>query len=105
MLKYGAIAAGDEVTVKAAGHILEAGGNAFDAAVTAVFTSMTSEFALTGASGGGSLLALPIDSKAVLFDFFVDSPPPQPGKKLDFFDVAVDFGTAQQIFHIGKGFH
>ena len=34
--------------------ILKMGGNAIDAAVAAVFTSMTSEFALTGISGGGS---------------------------------------------------
>ena len=53
MLKYGAIAGGEKSTVDAAFQILEIGGNAFDAAVGAVFTSMVSEYTLTGAGGGG----------------------------------------------------
>ena len=51
-MKYGAIAAGDRSTLESALEILKSGGNAFDAAVGAVFTSMTSEFALTSAGGG-----------------------------------------------------
>ena len=39
-------------------NILVDGGNAFDAAVGAVFVSMTSEFALTGAFGGGTLIGI-----------------------------------------------
>ena len=97
------IAAGNPVTLQSAVDLLEAGGNAYDAAVGAVFTSMTAEFTLTGPCGGGALLAVPCDKEPILFDFFVDSPPPQPNTPLDFFDASVDFGSAQQIFHIGKG--
>ena len=71
-MKYGAIAAGDRPTLESALEILKSGGNAFDAAVGAVFTSMTSEFALTSAGGGGSLLAFPNNSEPILFDFFVN---------------------------------
>ena len=45
-MKYGSIAAGDKTTVNAAMEILKDGGNAFDAAVCAVFTAMTSEYTL-----------------------------------------------------------
>ena len=103
MLKYGAIAGGEKSTVDAAFQILENGGNAFDAAVGAVFTSMVSEYTLTGAGGGGAFLACPVNSEPTLFDFFVDTPPPQKEKDLDFFGILVDFGSSQQEFHIGQG--
>ena len=102
-MKYGSIAGGEKTTVQSAVDILECGGNAFDAAVGAVFTSMVSECNLTGPGGGGALLACPVDKDPVLFDFFVDTPPPQPNKVLDFFSVSVDFGPSQQEFHIGQG--
>ncbi|SVD64170.1 uncharacterized protein METZ01_LOCUS417024, partial [marine metagenome] len=102
MLKYGAIAGGEKSTVDAAFQILENGGNAFDAAVGAVFTSMVSEYTLTGAGGGGAFLACPVNSEPTLFDFFVDTPPPQKEKDLDFFSIQVDFGPSQQEFHIGE---
>ena len=101
-MKYGAIAGGEKTTVQSAREILENGGNAFDAAVGAVFTSMVSECNLTGPGGGGAFLACPADNEPVLFDFFVDTPPPQPEKELDFFSVWVDFGPDQQEFHIGQ---
>jgi len=103
VLKYGAIAGGEKSTVDAAFQILENGGNAFDAAVGAVFTSMVSEYTLTGAGGGGAFLACPVNSEPTLFDFFVDTPPPQNEKDLDFFSIQVDFGPSQQEFHIGQG--
>ena len=102
MLKYGAIAGGEKSTVDAAFQILENDGNAFDAAVGAVFTSMVSEYTLTGAGGGGAFLACPVNSEPTLFDFFVDTPPPQKEKDLDFFSIQVDFGPSQQEFHIGE---
>ncbi len=102
-MKYGSIAGGEKTTVQSAIDILESGGNAFDAAVGAVFTSMVSECNLTGPGGGGALLACPVDIDPILFDFFVDTPPPQPNKDLDFFSVSVDFGPSQQEFHIGQG--
>jgi len=58
MMKNNVIATGSKEATQSAYQILQTGGNAFDAAVRAVFTSMTSEYALTGA-GGGALLAMP----------------------------------------------
>ena len=71
-MKYGSIAGGENSTVWAACQTLENGGNAFDAAVAAVFTSMVSEFNLTGLGGGGAFLACPAGLEPTLFDFFVD---------------------------------
>ena len=102
-MKYGSIATGDKTTANAAMEILKDGGNAFDAAVCAVFTSMTSEYSLTGACGGGVMLAYPKDSVPIIFDFFVHTPENNLLKNLDFFRIAVDFGPASQFFHIGKG--
>ena len=102
-MKYGSVAAGDKTTANAAMEILKDGGNAFDAAVCAVFTSMTSEYSLTGACGGGVMLAYPKDSVPIIFDFFVHTPENNTLKNLDFFRITVDFGPASQFFHIGKG--
>ena len=102
-MKYGSIAAGNKTTVNAAMDILKDDGNAFDAAVCAVFTSMTSEYTLTGPCGGGVMLAYPKISEPIVFDFFVHTPKTQSIKNLDFFAIEVDFGPASQFFHIGKG--
>jgi gamma-glutamyltranspeptidase/glutathione hydrolase len=97
------ISTGSKEATQAGVEILKAGGNAFDAAVAAVFTSMTSEFALTGAGGGGAMMIRKPDFDPVLYDFFVDTPPRTGKKELDFFGVEVDFGDSTQTFHIGKG--
>ena len=98
------IAAGDKTTVDAAEEIFWVGGNAFDAAVGAMFVAMVAEPALTSAGGGGHFLAIPENSRPVLFDFFADVPGGRiQESQLDFFNVFVDFGTTQQEFYIGKG--
>ena len=102
-MKYGSIAAGDKTTVNAAMEILKDGGNAFDAAVCAVFTAMTSEYTLTGACGGGVMLAYPKEAEPIVFDFFVHTPEKKSVINLEFFRTAVDFGPESQFFHIGKG--
>ena len=102
-MKYGSIAAGDKTTVNAAMEILKDGGNAFDATVCAVFTAMTSEYTLTGACGGGIMLAYPKESEPLVFDYFVNTPKTKSVKDLGFFRIEVDFGPASQFFHIGKG--
>ena len=56
--KYGTISTGSKEASLTAKQILLSGGNAFDAAVGAVFTSMCSEFALTGPFGGGTCLGI-----------------------------------------------
>ena len=101
-MNKGIVATGSQEATQAAADILRAGGNAFDAAVSAVFTSMTSEFSLTGAGGGGAMMIRTPGSEPILYDFFVDTPPRTDNEDLDFFGVEVDFGDSTQIFHIGK---
>ena len=102
-MNKGIVATGAQVATQAAADILRAGGKAFDAAVSAVFTSMTSEFALTGVGGGGAMMIQTPGSEPLLYDFFVNTPPRTGKEELDFFGVEVDFGDSTQIFHIGKG--
>lgn len=97
------VAAGDKVTAQTAQELLWLGGNAFDAAVGAVFTSMVAEPALTSAGGGGHFMACPESGNPVLFDFFVEMPSGKVTSALDFFSVDIDFGGARQKFQIGKG--
>jgi len=97
------IAAGHPVTVQAGQEMLWLGGNAFDAAVAAVFASIVAEPTLTSAGGGGYLMAAPRGKDPVLFDFFVDMPSGKPDPDTDFAPVEVDFGTARQEFHAGMG--
>ena len=102
-MNKGIVSTGSKEATQAGAEILRAGGNAFDAAVAAVFTSMTSEFALTGAGGGGAMMIYTPSKEPIIYDFFVDTPPRTGKEELDFFDVEVDFGESTQIFHIGKG--
>ena len=70
----GLISTGSKEATEAAADVLKLGGNAFDAAISAVMTSMTSEVNLTSMAGGGSMLAYKNGEKPILFDFFVDAP-------------------------------
>ena len=89
-MNKGIVATGSYEATQAASDILRAGGNAFDAAVSAVFTSMTSEFALTGAGGGGAMMVRTSWSEPFIYDFFVNTPERTGNEELDFFDVEVD---------------
>ncbi|HHW78645.1 MAG TPA: gamma-glutamyltransferase [Xanthomonadaceae bacterium] len=104
-LKGGA-ASGHPGATAAACEILRAGGNAFDAAVAAGFAAVVAEPALTSLGGGGFLLARTAQGRAVLFDFFVDT----PGRGLraselepHFLPVTVRFPGSEQIFNVGMG--
>ena len=75
----GVIAAGHQVTAKAGAEILRAGGNAFDAALAAMFTSTVPEVVLSSVGGGGFLMAHSPAANGdqaanMLYDFFVDTP-------------------------------
>ena len=100
-MKYGSIAAGSKEAVDSAKIILKKGGNAFDAAVGAVFTSMISEFSLTGAGGGGVLLGMEKGQTPIIYDFFVDCPK-LSNKKVDFEKISVNFGDTIQNFQVGR---
>tara|TARA_B110000438_G_C15796548_1_gene643112 strand:+ start:670 stop:2190 length:1521 start_codon:yes stop_codon:yes gene_type:complete len=100
--KYGTISTGSKESSLTAKEILLSGGNAFDAAVAAVFTSMTSEFALTGPFGGGTCLGMKKGLEPFIYDFFVDSPSIMKQKK-EFKEISVNFGNTTQEFFIGNG--
>ena len=102
-MKYGTISTGSKEASIAASEILKYGGNAFDAAIAAIFVSMTSEFALTGAFGGGTLLGIKENSNPFIYDFFVDCPNCKVNDKKEFQQIEINFGNAKQKFHIGKG--
>lgn len=106
MKSKGVVAAGHDETARAAGIILEEGGNAFDAVLAAVCAACVTEPVLASLGGGGFLLAHPVDKggRPVLYDFFAHTPRQgRPLDDIDFFPVIADFGEAQQEFHIGMG--
>ena len=100
----GAVAAGHPATAGAAACALEAGGNAFDAALAGLCAACVAEPVLTSLGGGGFLLAHQGSGRNTLYDFFVQTPRhKRPASGLDFYPIVADFGTAQQEFHIGMG--
>jgi len=100
----GIVAAGHEVTAHAAAEILRAGGNAFDAALAALFASCVAEPVLASLGGGGFLLAGKASTQPTLYDFFAQTPVRRrDSSSTDFYPITADFGTVQQEFHIGMG--
>jgi len=100
----GAIAAGHKLTADTAAEVLKSGGNAFDAAVASFFTMCMCEPVLASLGGGGFLLARDNHGQSRIFDFFTHTPRRKSAPKdIDFYPVTVDFGSAQQEFHIGLG--
>ena len=98
------VAAGHPLTAEAGVQVLEAGGNAFDAALAALLTACAAEPVLASLGGGGFLMARPAGGRPLLYDFFTQTPRRRmPATELDFHPILADFGTAQQEFHIGLG--
>jgi gamma-glutamyltranspeptidase/glutathione hydrolase len=99
----GVISAGHEATALAGKEILEAGGNAVDAAIAAAFAGCAAEPLLTGLGAGGYMLVHNAKTGTQeLLDFAVV----MPGKNLerDFAPLTptpVDFGETIQMFHGG----
>src|SRR5216110_1757214 len=100
----GAVAGGHALTAQACAQVLEAGGNAVDAAVAAALVSWVAESPLTGPGAGGFMLVHRARDKSTrVFDFFVAVPglgdETQAGQMEH---VDVDFsGGSTQRFHIG----
>ena len=100
----GAVAGGHLLTAQAGARVLEAGGNAVDAAVGAALVSWVAESPLTGPGAGGFMLVHRArDRSTRVFDFFVAIPGLGDDRELASMDfVDVDFsGGSTQRFHIG----
>ena len=100
----GVVAAGHPETARAAVQILEAGGNACDAAIAAFFAACVAEPVLASLGGGGFLLTRDPGRPARIHDFFAHAPRRRTApEELDFHPIVADFGTSRQEFHIGLG--
>lgn len=100
----GVIAAGHQATADAGKLILEAGGNAVDAAIASAFAGCVAEPLLTGLGAGGYMMVHNSEtSRTELFDFAIVVPGKGRNRtsKSEMVPVEVDFGTATQIFHGG----
>ncbi len=107
----GVIAAGDPETARAGASILQAGGNAVDAAVAAAFVSFISEVGVVHLGGSGiAQIFKPsengTDHSCITYDFFSNMPGlgmGQIGGPIDFEKVIIDFGPTTQEFYLGRG--
>ncbi len=98
----GAVAAGHELTAKAARHAFEMGGNAVDAAIAAAWMACVAEPVLASPGGGGFAMAGGHGRKPQLCDFFAQTPR-RANERADFHAIEANFGDATQTFHIGLG--
>src|SRR5437667_1912720 len=99
-----AVAGGHPLTAQVGARMLEAGGNAVDAAVGAALVSWVAESPLTGPGAGGFMLVHRArDRSTRVFDFFVAIPGLGDDSELSLMEhVDVDFsGGSTQRFHIG----
>ncbi len=100
----GVIAAGHSATAAAGREVLQAGGNAADAAVAAGFAACVAEPLLTGLGGGGFALVHDAQSRQqTLLDFFIAMPGEKLGKRktAELIPTPVNFGETTQLFHGG----
>jgi gamma-glutamyltranspeptidase/glutathione hydrolase len=100
----GVVAAGHPLTAEAGAGALREGGNAFDAAVTAVLASFATESPLTGLGAGGFMLAHVAGEGDHLLDFFVEAGgrglDPE-GERAELVALEVLFEDVAQVFNVG----
>ena len=101
----GAVAAGHELTARAAADVLANGGNAFDAAIAGLWMGLPCR------AGAGLAWRRRVPDGArrherahhALRLLRPDAAQKRDPRELEFFEVHADFGTATQQFHIGHG--
>ncbi|MGH2979449.1 MAG: gamma-glutamyltransferase family protein [Solirubrobacterales bacterium] len=100
----GVVAAGHPLTAEAGAKALRAGGNAFDAAVSAVLASFATESPLTGLGAGGFMLAHVEGEGDTLLDFFVEAGGrglDPGGRRAELVALEVLFDQVPQVFNVG----
>jgi gamma-glutamyltranspeptidase/glutathione hydrolase len=101
-MRRGVVAAGHPVSAEAGARVLRAGGNAVDAALACMCTSIVCEPLLTGFGAGGYMLVVPPGKDPVLLDFFVEAPGRGGrGPTSELIPVDVSFGDVVQRFNVG----
>lgn len=95
------IATGHPATSRAAQCVLEEGGNAVDATISAVLTACVAEPLLASLGGGGHALVQTPDQQTVALDFFTQTPHQKRSGPIDFYPILGNFGTDVQEFHVG----
>ena len=97
------ISCGHELTALAAHETLKKGGNAFDALVSAAFSSFSTEPMLTSGAGvGAALLRFP-DKEIKAVDFLADFPSRGKDPHIKAVKKVVSFGDETQAFYLGYG--
>jgi gamma-glutamyltranspeptidase/glutathione hydrolase len=100
----GCIAAGHPKTAEAGASILAAGGNAFDAAIAALWMACVAEPVLASLGGAGFCLTHEPGGRSRIYDFFAQTPRRRRATaEVDFQPIYADFGVTTQGFHIGVG--
>lgn len=100
----GVVAAGHADSARAGAVILEAGGNAVDAAVATALAACVAEPFLIALGAGGFMLVHDEKSgKQTLFDFFISMPGQglEQSQRAELVPTPVDFGETTQMFHGG----
>ncbi|MEN1728187.1 MAG: gamma-glutamyltransferase [Pseudomonadota bacterium] len=96
------VASGHEATTQAAVAILEAGGNAADAAIAAATAACVAEPLLASLGGGVLAVIRHPDQDPIVLDAFAQTPRQRNEGPLDFYPILGHFGTDTQEFHVGK---
>jgi len=103
-MKIGAISAGHEATLETAKAILEADGNAYDAAVAAFLTSWIAEPCMSSAGGGAFANIRTQAGETMLYDFFCQTPKSNKLQtSVEFIPIHIDFGESQEVYYAGRG--
>jgi len=96
-----ALSGGHEKTLEIAADILEAGGNAFDAAIAAHLAMYVTEPCMASPGAGGFALCHS-NGRTEMLDFFTQTPLSRdPDIVPDFEPIVVNFGNETETFHIG----
>ncbi|MEM1282930.1 MAG: gamma-glutamyltransferase [Chlamydiota bacterium] len=102
----GVASSGHRRATDAALRMLQLGGNAFDAILSAAFVSCSLELSLNSLGGGGFLLGHRTDEKKdFILDFFVNHPgmnaPSLLRPRAE--EAIVNYGGTGQLYHVGVG--